>query len=203
LKALQAQINPHFLYNTLASISWLGMRNNEKEITKMSNALAKFYKVSLSKGRNIITVKDEIEHVKAYIDIQDIRYKNKLSIIYSIDEELLETFTIKLILQPFIENAIMHGMWKEKEKINMHLIVKKFEDNVIWQVIDDGIGISRGRQQELMVNTEHVASGYGVINVDQRIKIFYGDQYGVTIFSREGIGTVITIVTPLNEKGEM
>jgi two-component system, sensor histidine kinase YesM len=203
LKALQAQINPHFLYNTLASISWLGMRNDEKDITKISNALAKFYKVSLSKGKNIITVKNEVEHVKAYIDIQDIRYKNKLSIIYSIDEELLETFTIKLILQPFIENAIMHGMWKEKEHINMHLIVKKFEDNIIWQVIDDGIGISRSKQQELMVNTDDAAHGYGVINVDQRIKIFYGDQYGVTIFSREGIGTVITIVTPLNEKGEM
>lgn len=198
LKALQSQINPHFLYNTLASISWLGMRNNDKDITKISNSLAKFYKVALSKGRDIITVSDEIEHVKAYLDIQGIRYKNRISVVYSIHEEILATYTIKLILQPLIENSIMHGMWKDKEHINIRLVVEGSGDNIVWQVIDDGAGIGRRRQQELMKDNGAVSGGYGIVNVDQRIKLFYGDRYGITIFSRPGVGTVITIVTPVN-----
>jgi two-component system, sensor histidine kinase YesM len=201
MKALQAQINPHFLYNTLASISWLGMRNGVKDITKISNSLAKFYKVSLSKGRNIIKVGDELEHVKAYMDIQDIRYKNKIRLAYDIDEELLEVPTIKLIVQPFIENAIIHGIWGEKETINIRLIVKRQEEMIVWRIIDDGVGISRGRQQE-MEQTDQFAAGYGVINVDQRIKLYFGDRYGVSMFSREGIGTVIEIVTPYDYTNE-
>lgn len=198
LQALQAQINPHFLYNTLASISMLGMRIGGEDITRMSNSLARFYKVSLSNGKTIIRVKDELEHVKAYMDIQNIRFKNKINVVYEIDESILDSRSLKLMLQPFVENAIGHGMSKNKKTINIRVVILKEGDKILWKVIDDGVGISKKSLQDLLSNDETREHGYGIVNVDQRIKLFFGDNYGVSIFSNVGIGTAVTIITPLN-----
>jgi two-component system, sensor histidine kinase YesM len=196
LSALQAQINPHFLYNTLASISMLGMRIGGEDITKMSNSLAKFYKKSLSKGKNIILIKDEIEQVHAYMDIQNIRFKGKINVVFEIDDSILEARSLKLMLQPFVENAIAHGMYKEKKTLNIRIVVCKDGENILWEVIDDGIGISKVRLKSILNSEENAESGYGIVNVDQRIKLFFGDNYGVSIYSRVGIGTAVRIVTP-------
>jgi two-component system sensor histidine kinase YesM len=197
LKALQAQINPHFLYNTLASISMLGMRAGGEDITLMSNSLAKFYKIALSKGSSIIKAKDEVEHVKAYMDIQGIRFKYKIKMVYNVDESVLEAKTLKLMLQPFIENSIGHGLWKDKKSITVILTVKREEDQIIWKITDDGVGISKASLEAILHSDEDSAQGYGIVNVDQRIKLYFGDRYGVSIFSRPGIGTTVTINTPV------
>lgn len=196
LKALQAQINPHFLYNTLASISMLGMRAGGEDITRMSNSLAKFYKIALSKGSSIIKVKDEVEHVKAYMEIQSIRFKNKVNIVYDMDESVQEAKILKLTLQPFIENSIGHGLWKDKKSITIRLVIRRMEESIIWEIIDDGVGISKSNLEAILSSDDDSNHGYGIANVDQRIKLYFGDKYGVNIFSRAGIGTTITINTP-------
>lgn len=197
LQTLQAQINPHFLYNTLSSISWLGSRIGSDDIVKISNSLATFYRLSLSKGKNIIKIKDEIEHVKAYVSIQNISYKNKIKIVYEIDDRVLEIDTPKLILQPFVENALIHGMSKNKNNITIRLIIIESAGEIIWKVIDDGIGIPKSRQKKILDNEEkHEGFGYGIDNVNQRIKLYFGSEYGVKIESWLGMGTTITIKTP-------
>ena len=196
LKLLQSQINPHFLYNTLASISWLGMRSDEQDITKISNSLAKYYRISLSKGSNIIKIREEINHVTAYMDIQNIRFKNKITMVYEVAEEVLEVDCLKLIIQPFIENAILHGLSSEKKYITIRLVVERNDEDVLWKVIDDGVGISKDKLKLIMNNFENDDHGYGITNVDQRIKLHFGDRYGIKIFSNEGLGTVVTINTP-------
>ncbi len=197
LKALQAQINPHFLYNTLASISMLGIRTGEGDITRMSNSLARFYRLSLSKGKSIIKVKNEIEHIKAYIDIQNIRFTDKIKMLYEIDEELMEAGCLKFILQPFVENALVHGIWKDKSTITIRILVKKEGEFMVWTVIDDGVGIGRERLKYILCKEENSEGGYGMMNVDQRVKLFFGDQFGVHVFSQKGAGTVVTIKTPI------
>jgi two-component system, sensor histidine kinase YesM len=174
----------------------LGMRIGGEDITKMSNSLAKFYKKSLSKGKNIILIKDEIEQVHAYMDIQNIRFKGKINVVFEIDDSILEARSLKLMLQPFVENAIAHGMYKEKKTLNIRIVVCKDGENILWEVIDDGIGISKVRLKSILNSEENAESGYGIVNVDQRIKLFFGDNYGVSIYSRVGIGTAVRIVTP-------
>ncbi len=200
LKALQAQINPHFLYNTLASISYMGADYGAVEVTNMSNSLAKFYRISLSKGNNIITIYDELEHVKAYMEIQNVRFKNRIRIVYDVDEHVLEGRSPKLLLQPFVENAIMHGMWVDKKHITIRIVIREVKGQVCWKVIDDGVGMPKEKLLSLAETEKPGTHGYGIANVDQRIKVVFGDQYGVTVFSRPGIGTVVTIETSLSIK---
>ncbi len=196
LIALQAQINPHFLYNTLASISWLGMRNGCNDVTKISNSLAKFYKLALNKGKSNIRARDELEHVKAYMSIQNIRFSGKINMVFSIDESIMDMIVPKLILQPFIENSIIHGIWKNKSTITIRLVVKRQGDKVVWKIIDDGVGMDSSKINMMKKNDGNSARGYGVINVDQRLKLYYGDSYGASLFSKPGIGTVVSVVIP-------
>lgn len=194
LKALQAQINPHFLYNTLASISYMGAEYGADNVTKMSNSLAKFYQISLSKGRDIISIHDEIEHIRAYMDIQTIRFKNRIRIVYDIDSAVLKGSSLKLLLQPFIENAILHGMWINKKSITIRVLIEKKDKLVLWRIIDDGVGMDKEQVDTLLGQSS--GQGYGAVNVDQRIKVYYGKEYGAEVFSRLGIGTVVTLKTP-------
>lgn len=200
LKALQAQIKPHFLYNTLSSISWLGMEVGSTEIVKISNSLAKFYKYSLNKGNNTFKVIDEIELTKSYLSIQSIRFKNKINISYDISDKVAELNTIKLIVQPFIENSIIHGMWGDKRNININIIVKLEDNKIVWKIIDDGIGMSKEALDNIL-NNEDIgeSSGYGITNVDKRIKISYDNSCGVRIYSRKCIGTTIIITTGIDK----
>ena len=196
LKALQAQINPHFLYNTLASISYLGAQHGADDVARMSNSLAKFYRLSLSKGRNIICIREEIENIKAYLDIQSARFKNRIHVDYEIDDAVLESCTLKMLLQPFVENAIQHGMWINKKSITIRILVKESGGLIVWKIIDDGVGMTLKRLEPAIGSESQLERGYGIINVDRRIKVYFGEQYGIDVFSRPGIGTAVTITTP-------
>ncbi|WP_127591177.1 cache domain-containing sensor histidine kinase [Paenibacillus lautus] len=195
LNTLQAQINPHFLYNTLSSISSLAIKEGAMQVYQMVNYLAKYYRVSLNKGKRIILLEQEINLVKNYVAIQKIRFRDKLHMHYDLDEQLFGTTTIKLILQPFIENCINHAIGDETG-ININVKLKQEGDDIFLQVIDDGIGMTP-EQLDHALNKSDNLSGYGVKNVDDRIKLTYGEEYGVSIFSRLGIGTAVTIRIPV------
>ncbi|MGG3507608.1 sensor histidine kinase [Paenibacillus lautus] len=195
LNTLQAQINPHFLYNTLSSISSLAIKEGAMQVYQMVNYLAKYYRVSLNKGKRIILLEQEINLVKNYVAIQKIRFRDKLHMHYDLDEQLFGNTTIKLILQPFIENCINHAIGDETG-ININVKLRQEGDDILLQVIDDGIGMT-SEQLDHALNKSDNLSGYGVKNVDDRIKLTYGEEYGVSIFSRLGIGTAVTIRIPV------
>ncbi|MBT2760450.1 sensor histidine kinase [Paenibacillus sp. ISL-20] len=195
LNTLQAQINPHFLYNTLSSISSLAIKEGAMQVYQMVNYLAKYYRVSLNKGKRIILLEQEINLVKNYVAIQKIRFRDKLHMHYDLDEQLFGNTTIKLILQPFIENCINHAIGDETG-ININVKLRQEGDDILLQVIDDGIGMTP-EQLDHALNKSDNLSGYGVKNVNDRIKLTYGEEYGVSIFSRLGIGTAVTIRIPV------
>ena len=202
LNALQAQINPHFLYNTLDSIIWMIENENYDGAIVMVTALARFFRISLSKGKNIITVKDELEHARNYLTIQSIRYKNKF--IYSIeaDEDTLNLTSIKLIIQPLIENAIYHGIKSKNEYGKLTIRGYKDKNMLIFVIKDTGKGMDEDTLTKLYqrINEkkrdEKENRGYGIWNVNQRIKLYYGEQYGLQIDSIVDKGTSIYIKIP-------
>lgn len=203
LKALQAQINPHFLYNTLDSINWKANEIHAYEISKMTNALATLFRTGLSRGNELIPFKDEILHISSYLEIQKMRYGEKFNYEIKIDEGLLEVFTIKLILQPLIENAIYHGI-KQKNGIGqIDVMVKTCEQDINIQIIDNGIGIHPLKLQ--MINkrlTENVIvdkDGYGIYNVNERIHLYFGadSNYGLTLQSKQDEGTMAQLLLPI------
>ncbi|WP_145037432.1 sensor histidine kinase [Paenibacillus sp. Y412MC10] len=195
LNTLQAQINPHFLYNTLSSISSLAIKEGAMQVYQMVNYLAKYYRVSLNKGKRIILLEQEINLVKNYVAIQKIRFRDKLHMHYDLDEQLFGNTTIKLILQPFIENCINHAIGDESG-ININVKLRQEGDDILLQVIDDGIGMTPEQLDRALSKSDNM-SGYGVKNVNDRIKLTYGEEYGVSIFSRLGIGTAVTIRIPV------
>ncbi len=195
LNALAAQLHPHFLYNTLASISWLGMQSGLAEIPAMSNALARFYRLSLSKGRNFIRVADEISQVKAYLDIMGIRYKDKILASYQVSPEVVQAWTLKLVLQPFVENAILHGLTSGKNHIAITLTADPVGEDLRFTVSDDGVGIPEEKMHTLLDNNSE--GGYGIANVDRRIHTYFGEPYGIAIHSVPGEGTSVTLCLPL------
>ncbi|GJM77727.1 sensor histidine kinase [Paenibacillus sp. HMSSN-139] len=196
LTTLQAQINPHFLYNTLSSISSLALKEGSMQVYQMVSHLSKYYRISLNKGKRVVLLEQEIQLVKNYVSIQEIRFRGMLHMHYDLDESLFNRTVIKLILQPFIENCINHAIWNEA---GIHIIVKLKEEgeDLLLQVIDDGQGMTRERLEEAFSKASN-QSGYGIKNVDDRIKLAYGERYGVEVFSRLGIGTNVTIRLPLN-----
>lgn len=196
LNTLQAQINPHFLYNTLSSISSLAMKENAMQVYRMVNYLAKYYRVSLNKGKRVILIEQEINLVKNYIAIQEIRFRDKLHMHYDLDQELFGRTTIKLILQPFIENCINHAMWDESG-INIIIKLQQSGSDILLKVIDDGIGMTP-KQLEGALSKKDNLSGYGIKNVNDRIRLTYGGSYGIEMYSRPGIGTSVVIRIPLD-----
>lgn len=204
---LQSQINPHFLYNTLDIIVWMIENEQKQEAVKVVTALARFFRISLSKGRSIITVKDELEHVRNYLTIQQMRFKNKF--VYEIEagEDVLDLVSLKLMLQPLVENAIYHGM--EFMDGDGKISVKVYRENEsLWFCIsDNGLGMTAVQVEGLMGEKEHVASkrgsGIGVKNVNERIKLYFGEDYGLSIQSEPDEGTIITIRLPVQIYAEM
>lgn len=195
LKFLQAQINPHFLYNTLDSIIWMAESNNPN-IVPMTENLAKLFRLSLSGGREIITIKEEVEHVLSYLNIQKMRYASKLDFTADIKEEILNLQTLKLILQPIVENAIYHGIKNMRNKGNILIKGMRVMDSVLLQVMDDGVGIEAEQLSNILKAQAKSKSGVGIKNVDERIKLYYGEKYGLEIISERGIGTVVDIWLP-------
>ena len=199
LNALQAQINPHFLYNTLDSIIWMIENENYDGAITMVTSLARLFRISLSKGKNIISVKDELEHAKNYLTIQNIRYKDKFEYYIEYEEETLELATIKLIIQPLIENAIYHGM--EFMSGDGEILVKAYikNSNLYIDVIDNGFGMTEEVAKNLLTNnstSKGSGSGIGLKNVHERIQLYFGAEYGLEIYSEPDEGTTIRIHMP-------
>nr|WP_246427755.1 sensor histidine kinase [Paenibacillus phyllosphaerae] len=199
MNMLQAQINPHFLYNTLASISALAARSQDTRIQDMVGHLAKFYRISLNKGKRIISFGEELRLTKSYIAIQQLRFQGLLHIHERIDEAALPYPVVKLMLQPFIENVINHAIWDDEAGINIILKAQIEGDILLLHVIDDGMGMRPEKLALLQPEWDgESTSGYGIRNVDARIKLAFGEEYGVRIYSRFGIGTSVQIRIPLS-----
>ena len=202
LKALQAQINPHFLYNTLDSIIWMNENKNHEGVSAMTAALAKLFRISLSRGKEIISVSDEIEHAVSYLAIQKMRYKNKFEFTIDLPGELSGYSTLKLIIQPIIENAIYHGINKIPDKGLIDIKVEKEGQILVYSVADNGYGISGDRLETIFTSesTSKHSSGVGLKNVNERIKLYYGDEYGISIESEAEVGTTVFIRIPITEE---
>ncbi|WP_053372158.1 sensor histidine kinase [Paenibacillus sp. FJAT-27812] len=197
MNVLQAQINPHFLYNTLASISSLAIRNSDQRMNKMVTDLAKFYRISLNKGKNQISIHEEMQLTRYYVAIQQVRFADLIRVHYQIDESVLPCPIVKLTLQPFVENAMNHAIWDDKLGINIMIKAYREGPDILLKIIDDGMGMRmQGELGSELPTSGDTLSGYGIRNVDNRIKLLYGDSYGISIYSRLGIGTTVTIRIP-------
>lgn len=200
LDALQSQINPHFLYNTLDSIVWMIESERYEEAISMITALANLFRISLSQGKTIITIKEEFQHARNYSNIQKMRFKNKFQINFLLDEKLEKYLTIKLIIQPLLENAIHYGM--EVMDGDGEILVSGYEMNgdIYIDVIDNGIGMPPEQVERLLTGEPYErkrGSGIGLRNVDRRIKLYFGENYGLNIKSEPDVGTKVTIHLPM------
>ena len=199
-KMLQAQINPHFLYNTLDSIVWMIEEGGkQKDAVFMITELASLFRLSLSKGKTIITIADEIKHGKNYMNIQAVRFKNHFIYDFDIPEEIEKYCTVKLIVQPILENAIYYGVKNMDEDGEIHVKGWKENDDIYITVSDNGFGIPEDYLKTILSDTEHKkahGSGVGLINVHKRIQLRFGEQYGISIASELDEGTCVTIHIP-------
>lgn len=204
MNVLQAQIKPHFMYNTLDTIRWMAEEHNEDNIVEIIEAFTNLLRISLSKGREMISVQDELNHVQSYLIIQKIRYEDKLDYEIKFDENILDFKVIKLILQPLVENAIYHGI-KEKRGNGKIVITGKIDGDILcFTVMDDG----KGMEEEVLNKINKMLSGenknrneigYGIFNVNERIRIIYGEEYGLRYKSIYGEGTIVELRHPIIE----
>lgn len=198
---LQSQINPHFLYNTLDIIVWMIENEQKNEAVKVVTALARFFRISLSKGKSIISVGDELEHVRNYLMIQQMRFKNKFTYQIESEPETLELASLKLMLQPLVENAIYHGMEYMDGDGEIWIRACIQDDYLVYTIQDNGLGMTKEQAEGLLTEHVHVSSGrgsgIGVKNVNERIRLYFGDEYGLTIWSEPDEGTMITIRLPV------
>lgn len=209
-KTLQSQMNPHFLYNTLDAINWLAFKEKQTEICNLVAAISSLIRASISNKKSIITIEQELDYVKNYIYIQHIRYKDRFDIIYDIDESLLKQAVPKLIIQPIVENAIIHGIENSKNKNLLYISVKRENECIIIIVKDTGIGMTDEKVSELLkepLNAEgdeqKAHTNLGLYAVHKRIQLMYGDLYGLTVQSQAGEGTIVTLHIPFTKKQEM
>lgn len=204
MNVLQAQIKPHFMYNTLDTIRWMAEEHNEEDIVEIIEAFTNLLRISLSKGKEIISVKEELSHVQSYLTIQKIRYEDKLDYDIEFDENILNYKVIKLILQPLVENAIYHGI-KEKRGNGKIIIIGRVEDNSLYFIVqDDGKGMEKevlDKINKTLINGNEKGNeiGYGIFNVNARIKLIYGEEYGLTYKSIYGEGTIVELKHPIIE----
>ncbi|MDF2788281.1 MAG: histidine kinase [Neobacillus sp.] len=211
LQALQAHIKPHFLYNTLDTINWMSRKKGALDVAELVESLSQLFRIGLSKGNDIIALEDEIEHIHSYLKIQKARYKDKLNYSISINPELNNIKVVKLVLQPIVENAIYHGIKERRGPGNITISGEEAQGNLVLYVKDDGVGIPEERlcklNESLAVSFDSLeetrnreAIGYGVMNVQARIRLTFGEPYGLSIESEQGRGTIVKILLPLNRK---
>ena len=199
LDALQSQINPHFLYNALDSITWMieGERNDDAVV--MISELAKLFRISLSKGRTIINIKDELQHAKSYMNIQKVRYKNSFSITFDVEQEVYACCTVKLVLQPILENAINYGMEGMDDCGEIKVTGTLKDGNVTLSVADNGVGMSEEEVSLVLTDSNRIhkhGSGVGLVNVNNRIQILFGKEYGLLVESEPDEGTTVSVRIP-------
>lgn len=199
LDALQSQINPHFLYNALESITWMVEGERNDEAVFMISQLAKLFRISLSKGRTIISVSEELQHAESYMNIQKIRYKNAFSIDFQVDPAICSYCTVKLILQPILENAINYGVNGMDDCAEITVTGRLEEDKIILAVADNGMGMSEEEVSLLLTDSNRVhkhGSGVGLVNVNHRIQIVFGKEYGLIVESEPDQGTTVSVCIP-------
>ncbi len=196
LKALQAQINPHFLYNTLDSISWMCEQGKNAEAVVMVNALARLFRISISKGHELIPIRSEVQHAKSYLQIQSVRYKEQFSYHFDVEEDCTEYLCNKITLQPIIENAIYHGVNGLVDEGHIEIRVRAEGEDVLFTVEDNGVGMEPEQIEEIFRRKPDGKSGIGIKNVNDRLKIWFGDAYGITIESVPDEGTKVTVRMP-------
>lgn len=199
LDALQSQINPHFLYNALDSIIWMVEGERNDDAVFMISELAKLFRISLSKGHTVISVKDELQHAQSYMNIQKIRYKNAFSFVFDVDETIYSYCTVKLVLQPILENAINYGINSMDDCGEIKITGRLADGNIIFSVSDNGIGMSEEEVNLLLTDSSRIhkhGSGVGLINVNNRIQILFGKDYGLIVESELDEGTTVSIRIP-------
>ena len=199
VRALQAQINPHFLYNTLDLINWISMDYGAEEIGTLTWNLARFYRLSLNHGKSLISIGEEIEHVEVYVNIENYHFDNAISLEVDVPEELKSYACLNIILQPFVENAIVHGIAEDPkiESCEIQIGARREENDIIFSVQDDGPGVNvEQMQKETQQDIRKAQHGYGVRNINFRLKLCFGEKYGVTYKESEK-GTHVEIKIPL------
>lgn len=198
-RALQAQINPHFLYNSLESILWMTEAGKKDDIIKMTKSLSNFFRLSLSKGDYKIPIGAEIAHVENYLIIQQLRYRDILSYVIDVPESLYKYSTIKIVLQPIVENALYHGIKNKREMGLITIRGHEEEDVIVLEVEDNGMGMQEEEIQKIRqlletpLSSDSFSSSYGMRNIHQRLKLEYGDGMGISLRSGSGLGTVVSI----------
>lgn len=203
LRALQAQINPHFLYNTLDTIIWMSQANKNEQVIEIVSALSKFFRISLSKGKDWITIAEEIERTRSYLTIQKMRYRDILDFNIEMDEAVANNTILKLILQPLVENALYHGIKNKRQGGTITIRAKqKNENEILLEVEDDGIGFTAEKLAQLKTELDddsgdiRMESGFGIGNVNNRIRLYYGKKFGLSVRSEYNTGTCVTLVIP-------
>ncbi len=202
LNALQAQINPHFLYNTLDSIAWMCEEDRTKEAVEMVNALARLFRISISRGHELITLEREVEHAKSYLKIQNYRYKNQFTYRFDVEEGCLTYLCNKITLQPIIENAIYHGIDRMVDEGRIEIRIREEEAAVLMMVTDNGVGMSKEQCREILHREAGDRTGIGIKNVHDRIRIYFGEEYGLHITSEPDEGTCVAIRIPKLKEGD-
>ncbi|MHA6532465.1 cache domain-containing sensor histidine kinase [Paenibacillus sp. BAC0078] len=215
LRSLQAHIKPHFLYNTLDTIHWMARSKGAEDIAEVVQSLSKLFRLGLSKGSDLVPLSDELEHIVSYLKIQHVRYSSKLNYSIHVEPQLQELYVLKLLLQPIVENAIYHGIKERRGPGQLAIEVTQREGDLILTVRDDGAGMPHERLVMLQQRLEAVGStafdtaeteqplpgsagsGYGILNVQARIRLTYGEPYGLSIESEQGAGTVVTVRHPV------
>lgn len=196
LKALQAQINPHFLYNTLDSISWMCERGKNAEAVEMVGALAKLFRISISKGHELIPIRSEVQHAQSYLQIQSVRYRNQFAYRFEVDEDCLDFLCNKITLQPIIENAIYHGINGLVDEGEITIRVTSEGEDILFIVEDNGVGMEPEQIAEIFTRKPDGKAGIGIKNVNDRLKIWFGERYGLHIESEPDCGTRVTVRMP-------
>ena len=202
LKALQAQINPHFLYNTLDSIAWMCEQERSADAVQMVHSLATLFRISISKGHELIPISKEIEHAKSYLQIQKYRYKNQFSYTFDVDPACEEFYCNKITLQPIIENAIYHGLDLMVEEGRIDVKVRQDGEDIVFTVADNGVGMSPDQVAHMLQREPGDRTGIGIKNVNDRLRIYFGEGYGLHITSELDVGTCVEIRMPKVRRGE-
>lgn len=204
VRALQAQINPHFIYNTLDLINWISMDYGAEEIGTLTWNLARFYRLSLNHGKSLISIGEEVEHVEVYVNIENYHFDNAISLEVDVPEELKSYACLNIILQPFVENAIVHGIAEKPdiESCEIRICARREEQDIVFSVQDDGPGVDvKEMQKETQQDIRTAQHGYGVRNINFRLKLCFGEKYGVTYLESEK-GTHVEIKIPVMTMAE-
>lgn len=200
---LQSQINPHFLYNTLDAIVWLAESGDKEKVVSTVKSLSDFFRASLNQGKDIVTIKEELVHIKSYLEIQQVRYQDILEYEINVPEELNGYLIPKITIQPLVENALYHGIKNKRGGGKIFVGGEKKENEFVIYVKDNGQGITEDRLKIVMRNINNRAesekSSFGLYNVNERIKLNFGDEYGISFDSHYLEGTIVTIKLPLKE----